>query len=133
MMSKEIWNQQQGWLIPQLPQPKINEIVLAVSPDLSPLFDYQILELIQAAGFKNPELHYLYDEDESICAYYLGSLFEGETDKTIASLQKVGIHRDWILARPIDSDENIRSRPLPEIPIEYGLVPESSLISEIAS
>ncbi|MGK7925246.1 MAG: hypothetical protein AB4290_08365 [Spirulina sp.] len=131
-MSKSIWNRQDGWLIPQLPQPKTDEIVLAVSPDLSPLFDYQVLELIEAAGFSNSELNYLFDEDESICAYYLGSISEQEIDSAIARLTQVGIHRDWILVRPWDTDENIKSRPIPEIPIEYGLVPESVSILETA-
>lgn len=131
-MSKAIWNINEGWLIPKLPHPQTHEAILAVSPDLSPLHDYQILELIQAANFTETELHHLYDEDDSICAYCLGTFSETNVEEIISQLNRVGIHRDWIVARPMDTEDNIKSRPIPEFPIEYGLVSRSDFLLETA-
>ncbi|MGK7925432.1 MAG: hypothetical protein AB4290_09320 [Spirulina sp.] len=38
---------------------------------------------------------------------------------------EAGIERDWILAPPIDTEENMRSCAIPDLAIEDSLVPES--------
>lgn len=125
-MSKTIWSRDEGWKIPKLPEPENGHYVLAVSSTLSPLHAYELLERIETAGYRG-ELNWVSGDPgqgNSLYAYFIGQ-FPIEDRSAIAALTEAGIERDWILAPPIDTEEDMRSRETPDLAIEDSLVPES--------
>lgn len=109
-----IWKADEGWQLPEFPEPEAGYYTLGIYPSLTP-YPFPLHRKIQEAGYSSELRVYRGLETESSQAMqgvsweYIGQ-FELGDRAPINSLSRAGIPRDAIVALGIDTPAEIAAR-----------------------